>query len=70
MIFECPGSKFFKQPVPEAIKCPGCGREAEIWSDERQAVCPDCGKCVRRKIGQSCLDWCAFAKDCTLGKEI
>lgn len=68
MIFECPGSKPFKQPHPDMVKCPFCGHEVEIWSDEFQAVCDKCGKTVSRG-GQSCLDWCKEARAC-VGEEI
>ncbi|MCX5715642.1 MAG: phosphohydrolase, partial [Candidatus Omnitrophica bacterium] len=64
MIFECPGAKIFKQPKPEGIICPCCGREAEIWTDEVRIACPGCKKPIIRQQGQSCLDWCKFAKDC------
>lgn len=64
MIFECPGSQKFKHPQPEVIKCPYCGADAEIWTDEVQAECQNCKKTVVREKGQSCLDWCASAKEC------
>ena len=63
MIFSCPGSQKFKQPQPENIKCPFCGEEAEIWTDEFETVCPGCKKKISRS-GQSCLDWCKEAKNC------
>ena len=69
MMFECPGAKNFKQPQPENIKCPVCGNEVEIWTDEFQAICPKCKKTVGRQEGQSCLDWCKSAKEC-VGDEV
>jgi predicted RNA-binding Zn-ribbon protein involved in translation (DUF1610 family) len=69
MIFSCPGSQKFKQPQPENIKCPSCGSEVEIWTDEAQALCANCGKRVSRPGGQSCLDWCKYAKEC-VGEEV
>lgn len=69
MIFSCPGSQRFKQPQPENIKCPHCGNEVEIWSDEREVVCPKCSKKVTRSAEQSCLDWCKYAKECA-GEEM
>lgn len=65
MIFNCPGSQKFKQPQPEDIKCPHCGREVEIWTDESGARCPNCKQCVLRQTGQSCLDWCKYAGECS-----
>lgn len=65
MIFNCPGAKRFKQPEPEIIKCPSCGRDLETWSDEIQAACPHCKKAfMREPKGASCLDWCKYAREC------
>lgn len=64
MIFECPGSQKFKQPQPETIKCDKCSSEVEIWTDEFEAVCPNCKKTVSRRDTQSCLDWCKYAQQC------
>jgi hypothetical protein len=69
MIFNCPGSQKFKQPHPESIRCPHCGVEVEIWTDEGRTVCPKCRKVVERETGQSCLDWCKYAKECA-GEEV
>lgn len=65
----CPGSQKFKRPQPENIKCPFCGGEVEIWTDEFEAVCPGCKKTVSRGGEQSCLDWCKEARKC-VGDEI
>ena len=64
MLFECPGAKFIKRPVPENVICRFCGYEVEIFSDEAGAKCPGCGKFVVRRQAQCCLDWCKFAKSC------
>jgi predicted RNA-binding Zn-ribbon protein involved in translation (DUF1610 family) len=69
MTFKCPGSQIFSQPKPENIKCPFCGEEIEIWTDEVKAKCPNCKKAVTREQGQSCLDWCKYAKEC-VGDEL
>lgn len=64
MISNCPGAQSFKQPKPEIIKCPSCAVEVEIWTDEVQATCKKCKNKVIRPEGQSCLDWCKYAKEC------
>lgn len=65
MIFNCPGSKKFKQPEPRLLQCPSCRGEIEIWTDEIQAVCPKCKNTIMRQPeGASCLDWCKYAKEC------
>ncbi len=35
-------------PMPESIVCLECGRDIEIWSDEDQTACSNCGKTVER----------------------
>jgi predicted RNA-binding Zn-ribbon protein involved in translation (DUF1610 family) len=64
----CPGSKFLRQPKPEIFTCPSCGDEVEIWSDELKGRCPSCGRTVMKDKVMSCLDWCAYGKDC-VGEE-
>ena len=64
MIFNCPGSGRFKGPQAEIVECPFCGEDVEIWSDEAGASCPGCKRTVSRNLGQCCLDWCKFAKEC------
>lgn len=61
----CPGSQKFKRPEPENIKCPNCGQEVEIWTDEIKVICPNCNNVIlREQEGASCLDWCKYAKEC------
>src|SRR3989338_8158395 len=61
----CPGSSKFKRPEPDYLKCPKCGNEVEIWTDEIQGTCPKChNKILRVQEGSSCLDWCKHAKEC------
>ncbi|VAX33403.1 hypothetical protein MNBD_NITROSPIRAE03-925 [hydrothermal vent metagenome] len=60
----CPGSVEIKSPFPEELICIFCGSTVEIWSDETEAVCGNCGKVVTREMRQTCLDWCPAAKEC------
>lgn len=60
----CPGSEKFRQPQPEMLKCPSCGQELEVWTDEIQATCPNCKAKVLREAQASCLEWCRYAKEC------
>lgn len=64
MIFSCPGSRLFKQPEPQEVRCHSCGEEAEVWTDETETTCRKCGGKVKKAVGQSCLEWCAYAKIC------
>ena len=63
----CPGldTRFLKMGVH---KCPHCGYEVEIFSDEIRVRCPKCKRYVYRDKVPSCVDWCRYARDC-LGEE-
>lgn len=65
----CPGSIGLKQPKPEYKKCPNCGEEVEIWSDEVRATCGKCHTRVFREQAPSCIEWCAAAEQC-VGPEL
>lgn len=60
----CPGTKIFKNPLPEAIECSGCGEELEIWTDEFKVRCKKCGATTYKQRGPSCIDWCKYAESC------
>ena len=49
-------------------KCPSCGAEIEIFSDECQVRCCQCGEMVYREKMSPCIEWCASASEC-LGKK-
>jgi len=59
----CPGLEAFLRPKPEYVACPNCGSDVEIWSDENETECLNCGSKVSRNL-PSCLDWCEFADKC------
>lgn len=61
----CPGIEDQLRPKPEYIACPKCGGDIELWTDENEAECPDCGARISRNK-QSCLDWCEYADKCEL----
>ncbi|MFC1919084.1 phosphohydrolase [Chloroflexota bacterium] len=67
MYSKCPGQDFRNLRV-SLYKCPGCGAEVEIFSDEIKVKCPKCGERVYRDKIPSCIDWCASARQC-LGEE-
>ncbi len=60
----CPGSAEIRTPKPEDIRCQQCGEKIEIWSDEPETQCRKCGHMNSRPIGTSCIEWCAYAKEC------
>lgn len=64
----CPGAITIREASPEYVICPHCGQETELWSDERIGHCHHCGAPLLREVGSSCIDWCAYAKEC-IGEE-
>ncbi|MDO4634293.1 MAG: hypothetical protein Q4B01_10585 [Eubacteriales bacterium] len=44
-------------------KCPQCGHEVEIFSVDTEAVCEHCGFVIYNDT-LSCVQWCAYAKEC------
>lgn len=67
MTTKCPGQDFRKLRV-SLHKCPNCGAEVEIFSDETRAKCQKCGERVYKEQVPSCIDWCSAARQC-LGEE-
>ena len=63
MVSKCPGQDSRNLRV-SLHKCPGCGAEVEIFSDEIKVKCPKCGEAVYRDKVPSCIDWCASARKC------
>jgi len=67
MTARCPGQDNRNLRV-ELYKCPNCGAEVEIFSNEVKVRCYRCGVMVYREKLPSCIDWCASAPQC-LGEE-
>jgi rRNA maturation endonuclease Nob1 len=36
-------------PAPETVSCPQCAGAVEVWTDEEEATCGNCGHEVRRR---------------------
>lgn len=61
----CPGIKDFIRPTMKYVKCHSCGGSVEIWSDEDEGLCLDCGATwARPEKEASCLDYCEYADQC------
>ena len=43
---EKPACSIKSAPMPAEVKCPHCGIEIEIWSDEADISCKLCGNLV------------------------
>jgi hypothetical protein len=61
---QCPGSQSVKEARPEYVRCPHCGGEVEVWTDEVRGRCSLCNAWVYREQGATCLDWCQQAEQC------
>jgi len=64
---KCPGQDMRNLRVT-VHKCPTCGSEVEIFSDESKIRCKKCGTVVIKEQVPSCISWCASARQC-LGEE-
>ena len=64
---KCPGQDFRNLRV-EVYKCPSCGADVEIFSDETNFKCRKCGTRVYKEKMPSCIEWCSSARQC-LGEE-
>lgn len=64
MILEhCPGSVYLKTPTLTIKKCPQCGEEIEIFSNDIEVTCNNCGFVVYNDT-LTCIKWCKYAKEC------
>ena len=63
MFDKCPGAANIRTPTIEIKKCPECGKEVEIFSDEMKVNCSNCGFTIYNNL-QSCVQWCKYAKEC------
>ena len=69
MIQKCPGSSNIKgTPDLKIKKCPNCGNEIELFSTDMKVNCGQCNF-VAYNDSQSCIKWCAYAREC-VGDEI
>jgi hypothetical protein len=61
----CTGIEDFVCPSVEYMVCEECGGRVEIWSDEDEGECLDCGaKYVKKEGIPSCLEYCEYAMRC------
>jgi len=67
VIQKCPGQDD-RNIKSETIKCPDCGYQAEIFSDEIKVKCSKCRGLICRERLPSCVDWCKAAREC-IGEE-
>ncbi len=63
MNIKCPGQDI-KNLRAAVYKCPNCGAEVEMFSDELRIKCRKCGEYVYKEQVPSCIEWCASARQC------
>jgi len=68
LIDRCPGSAGIRTPTLAVKRCPKCGEEIEIFSNEVSATCGQCGLVVYNDQA-SCIRWCRYAEEC-VGAEL
>jgi ribosomal protein S27AE len=52
-----------RTPTLEIRKCPQCGEDVEVFSNDLKVVCSRCGFVIYNDI-QSCIQWCKYAEEC------
>jgi transposase len=67
-MLHCPGAANIRIPELEVRKCPECGSEIEIFSNEFQSRCTSCGFVAYKDLS-SCIQWCKFSEEC-LGADL
>jgi NADH pyrophosphatase NudC (nudix superfamily) len=68
MFFQCPGAANLRTPTITLKKCPQCGEEIEVFSNDTAVKCSGCGFTVYNDL-LSCAQWCKQAREC-LGDEM
>jgi predicted RNA-binding Zn-ribbon protein involved in translation (DUF1610 family) len=63
----CPGAANIRTPTLSIKKCPQCGNEVEIFSNDVEVACDNCGFVIYNDI-LSFVQWCKYAKEC-VGEE-
>ena len=68
MFDHCPGTANLRTPTLSIKKCPQCGEEVEIFSNDIKVTCTSCGFVICNDI-TSCVRWCKYAREC-VGEEM
>ena len=68
MFDHCPGTANLRTPTLSIKKCPHCGEEVEVFSNDVKVTCTSCGFVIWNDI-TSCVRWCKYAREC-VGEEM
>ena len=63
----CPGAANLRTPALSIKKCPQCGEEVAVFSNDTSVMCRNCGLVICNNI-ISCVRWCSHAKECVGGE--
>ena len=63
MLDYCPGAANLRTPTLTIRKCPQCGEEVELFSNDVSVTCSRCGFVVYNDM-MSCIQWCRYAQEC------
>jgi ribosomal protein S27E len=63
MFDQCPGAANIRTPTLSIKKCPQCGEEVEVFSNDISVKCDRCGFVIYNDIA-SCVQWCKHAREC------
>jgi len=64
MRLRCPGLSG-QRLTSVLVRCPTCGNEVEMFSDESVVRCSRCRTAVRKTAAPTCARWCKAAAECT-----
>jgi hypothetical protein len=67
MLDHCPGTANLRTPTLSIKKCPRCGEEVEVFSNDVSVTCSNCGFVIYNDI-MTCVQWCKYAREC-VGEE-
>ncbi len=62
MLDHCPDASNLWTPTLSIKKCPQCGNEVEVFSNDLKVTCDNCGFVIYNDI-ISCIQWCKYAKE-------
>lgn len=68
MFSRCPGAANLRTPTLTIRRCPQCGAEVEIFSNDIKVKCGTCGFVIYNDLN-SCVKWCRYAESC-VGPEL
>jgi endogenous inhibitor of DNA gyrase (YacG/DUF329 family) len=63
MRLRCPGLSG-QRLTSVLIRCPSCGHEVEMFSDESAVRCSHCKTPVRKAAVPTCAKWCRASAEC------